>query len=130
VFEAWTDPDTLKRWFGPGEFTIPEAKLDLRVGGAYEILMQPPRGDPMPLTGTFRSIEPPTRLEFTWSWSRVWPDAPESLVVVEFEESGGSTLVSITHGDFDSDEAAAPHAMGWEGGADKLVRHFEKAAVR
>ncbi len=127
VFEAWTDPEILKRWFGPGEFTIPQATLDVRPGGDYEIVMQPPGGgDPMPLVGTFRSIEPPSRLEFTWSWSRVWADAPESLVVVEFDEAAGGTKVTITHGDFDTEEMAAPHAMGWEGGAEKLARHFER----
>ncbi|MGI8571326.1 MAG: SRPBCC family protein [Solirubrobacteraceae bacterium] len=83
----------------------------------------------MPLVGSFRVIEPPSRLEFTWSWSRVWPEAPESLVVLEFEEAEGGTKVAITHGDFDSEEMVAPHAMGWDGGAEKLVRHFEKAAV-
>jgi uncharacterized protein YndB with AHSA1/START domain len=130
VFEAWTDPETLKQWFGPGEFTIPQATLDVRPGGTYEIVMQPPgAGNPMPLVGSFRAVEPPSRLEFTWSWSRVWPEAPESLVVVEFEEAEGGTKVAITHGDFDSEEMASPHAMGGEGGVEKLVHHFEKAPV-
>ena len=129
VFEAWTDPEVLKQWFGPGEFTIPQATLDLRAGGEYEIVMQPPGGDPMPLIGKFRSIDPPHRLEFTWSWSRVWAQAPESVVVVELEDADGGTRVTITQGEFDSDEVAAPYAMGWEGGIEKLVRHFERAAV-
>jgi uncharacterized protein YndB with AHSA1/START domain len=81
----------------------------------------------MPLVGTFKAVEPPRRLEFTWSWSRVWAEAPESLVVVRFEDAGEGTRVTITHGDFDSEEMASPYAMGWEGGAEKLVRYFEEA---
>jgi uncharacterized protein YndB with AHSA1/START domain len=127
VFRAWTDPDILKRWFGPGEFTVPDATLDVRPGGDYEIQMQPPGGgDAMTLVGTFRAIDPPSRLEFTWSWSRVWAQAPESLVVVEFDEVEDGTRVRITHGDFDDDQTAAPYRMGWESGGDKLVRHFEE----
>ena len=34
VFRAWTDPEQIKRWFGPGEFRTPEAEVDLRPGGA------------------------------------------------------------------------------------------------
>ena|SRR5579872_3350698 len=131
VFRAWTDPEILKRWFGPGEFTIPSATFDLRPGGTYEIEMQPPGdGDSMTLIGIFHAIEPPRRLEFTWSWSRVWSEAPDSLVVVDFEEAGEETRVLITQGDFDNDEMAAPYAMGWEGGLEKLASEFAKEESR
>jgi uncharacterized protein YndB with AHSA1/START domain len=127
VFRAWTQPEILRLWFGPGEFAIPSARLDVRPGGSYEIEMQPPGStETMTLIGTFREVQPPSRLEFTWSWSRVWAEAPESLVVVDFREADGGTLVQITHGDFDDDDAASPYAIGWEGGLDKLARHFDR----
>ena len=41
VFSAWTEPQQIRRWWGPGEFTCPEAEVDLRPGGAYRLAMQP-----------------------------------------------------------------------------------------
>jgi uncharacterized protein YndB with AHSA1/START domain len=46
VFRAWTDPEQIRRWWGPGEFTCPEAEVDLRPGGSYRLVMQPVAGDP------------------------------------------------------------------------------------
>jgi uncharacterized protein YndB with AHSA1/START domain len=129
VFRAWTDPELLKRWFGPGEFTIPTADLDVRPGGEYLIVMQPPEGDGMKLTGTFREIEPPERLVFTWSWKLVWAGATDSVVTVEFREVDGGTEVTVIHGDFDSTDEGAPYQMGWEGGLDKLQRLYPGAAT-
>lgn len=44
VFRAWTEPDEIRRWWGPGEFTCPEAEVDLRPGGEYRLAMQPTEG--------------------------------------------------------------------------------------
>ena len=44
VFRAWTDPDSLRRWFGAPDTSIPRADLDVRVGGDYRIEMQSPLG--------------------------------------------------------------------------------------
>ena len=35
VWRAWTDPERLRRWWGPRGFTAPVATTDLRVGGRY-----------------------------------------------------------------------------------------------
>ena len=128
VFRAWTDPEELKKWFGPGEFTIPTAELDLRPGGEYEIVMKPAEGDGMKLTGSYREIDPPSRLVFTWSWRHVWAEAPDSVVTVEFHEVPEGTEIVLTHGDFDSEDGGAPYRMGWEGGLAKLVRLFAGTA--
>jgi uncharacterized protein YndB with AHSA1/START domain len=74
VFRAWTDPEVLRRWWGPGEFTTAFAEVDLRPGGEYLLVMQPPHGDPMHLAGTFREVVAPERLVYTWRWARGWPD--------------------------------------------------------
>jgi uncharacterized protein YndB with AHSA1/START domain len=129
VFRAWVDPELLKEWFGPGEFTIPSADLDVRPGGECLIVMRSPDGNEMKLTGTYREIEPPERLVFTWSWRLVWAEAPESLVTVEFSDADGGTKVTITHGDFDAGDAAAPYQMGWDSGLDKLERLFQRQAA-
>jgi uncharacterized protein YndB with AHSA1/START domain len=124
VFRAWTDRERLKQWFGPGEFTIPEAELDVRPGGAYLIVMQSPNGDRLRLKGAYREIEPPERLVFTWSWGLMWDGAPDSLVTIEFRPAGDATEVILTHGDFGSDDELAPYQGGWDSGLDKLERMF------
>jgi uncharacterized protein YndB with AHSA1/START domain len=68
VFRAWTEPDEIRRWFGPGEFTCPEAEVDLRPGGAYRLALQPGAGDPFVVAGTYREVEAPDRLVYTWRW--------------------------------------------------------------
>jgi uncharacterized protein YndB with AHSA1/START domain len=127
VFRAWVEPELFKQWFGPGEFTIPLADLDVRPGGEYLVEMKPAEGDSMKLTGTYREIDPPNRLVFTWSWALMWAEAPDSLVTVEFSDVPGGTEVVVTHGDFDSDDEGAPYRSGWEGGLDKLLKLFPSA---
>jgi uncharacterized protein YndB with AHSA1/START domain len=128
VFRAWTEPELLKQWFGPGEFTIPRAELDLRAGGDYQIVMRPPAADAITLTGSYREIVAPERLIFTWSWRLMWAEAVESLVTVEFREVETGTEVTITHGDFGG-ESSAPYRTGWEGGLDKLQRLYPLAGA-
>ena len=69
VFHSWTEPGTAPRWVGPGGFTCPDAVVDLRPGGAYRLVMQPPGDGPvMSVTGTYRQVEPPELLVYTWRW--------------------------------------------------------------
>jgi uncharacterized protein YndB with AHSA1/START domain len=63
VWKAWTEPAYLTRWWGPLE--NPVCQVDLRVGGAYRIVMRSPDGIEFPLTGTFLDLRPPERLVMT-----------------------------------------------------------------
>src|SRR4051812_23113270 len=44
VFRCWTDPELMKQWFAPKPYTVPAAKVDLRVGGASMVVMKSPEG--------------------------------------------------------------------------------------
>jgi uncharacterized protein YndB with AHSA1/START domain len=121
VFRAWTDAEDLKRWWGPGEFTTPVAEVDARPGGSYLLVMQPPHGDAMRLVGTYREVDPPERLVYTWRWDTPWSDGHESVVTVEFVDKGDDTEVVLTHDHF-GPEGEDPYRDGWEGGLDKLER--------
>ena len=65
VFRFWTEPALLSRWWGPSGFTIPLCEVDLRVGGAYRIVMRGPDNQDYPCVGVYREITPPERLVFT-----------------------------------------------------------------
>ncbi len=124
VFRAWTDPDELKRWWGPGAFTTPYAEIDLRPGGQYLLVMQPPSGEALRLAGTFRVVEPPELLVYTWRWESGVPDPTESLVTVEFIDLGGRTELILTHAGFPPEGDSTPYLEGWESGLDKLGALF------
>ena len=44
VWKAWTEPEYVKNWWGPKDFTCPDAKIDFRVGGKYILCMRGPAG--------------------------------------------------------------------------------------
>jgi len=121
VFRAWTEPERIRRWWGPGEFTCPEAEVDLRPGGSYRLSMQPTAGDPFIVGGTYREVDPPARLVYTWRWETgPAADGSESLVIVEFHARGEQTELVLTHTEFPEGHGPAPYQMGWEGGLDKF----------
>jgi uncharacterized protein YndB with AHSA1/START domain len=96
VFQAWTDPHHLARWWGPKGFTNPVCELDLRPGGALRIVMRAPDGTDYPMTGVFREIAPPERLVFT----NCAVDAQgntllEGLTTVTFAERDGKTELTL-----------------------------------
>jgi uncharacterized protein YndB with AHSA1/START domain len=64
VFQAWTDPAHLPRWFGPNGFSCETLELDLRVGGRWRFSMRAPDGKLYPSRMVFLEITPPERLVF------------------------------------------------------------------
>ena len=124
VFRAWTTPEEMKQWKAPGPMSTPVAEVDLRPGGKYRIHMQAPDGALHRLAGVYRVVEPPKRLVYTWRWEQE-PDAPETLVTVEFRELGDATELILTHELFPSDEVRSKHESGWTACFEKLTRLVE-----
>jgi uncharacterized protein YndB with AHSA1/START domain len=122
VFAAFTDPQQLAKWWGPEGFTIPSLDFETRVGGRYRIEMQPPEGESFHLTGEFGEVDPPERLAFTFVWEPADPDDVETLVTLAFKDSGDSTEVHLTQGQFKTEERLALHRDGWGDSFDKLER--------
>ena len=121
VFRAWTTVEGMRQWWGPGAFTTPYAEIDLRPGGSYLLVMQPPEGDPLHLRGTYREVVPLRRLVYTWQWKAGVPDRRESVVTVEFEDLGVATKVIVVHGDFGEQSQPEPYESGWQSGLEKLA---------
>lgn len=66
IWDGWTNPDTLMKWFCPRPWKVVECEIDLQPGGVFRTLMQSPEGQNMPAnTGTFLAIEPQRRLVWT-----------------------------------------------------------------
>jgi uncharacterized protein YndB with AHSA1/START domain len=120
VFAACTEPEQLARWWGPRGFTVPSVELDLRVGGAYRIAMQPPEGDLFHLNGEFREVEEPSRLAYTFNWEPPDPDDRETVVEMTLEERGASTELAVRQEGFATEDRRALHEDGWGDSLDRL----------
>ena len=88
VYDAFTKPELLKRWFGPRGFSLTVCEVDLRVGGDWRFVLRGPDGKEMGMRGVYRELAPPERSVHTESYD----DYPgESLVTAVFTEQAGKT---------------------------------------
>jgi uncharacterized protein YndB with AHSA1/START domain len=93
VFDAFTKPELLKRWFGPRGWSLVVCEVDLKVGGAWRFVLRGPDGTKMGMRGVYREIVPPERSVHTESFD----DYPgESLVTTVLIEQGGKTTLTAT----------------------------------
>ena len=105
VFDAWTKPELLKRWWAPRSFGVSlfECEQDLRVGGAYRFAFGRNPKDPEVFSGRYLEVDPPTRLVLTQLYERM-SEVGDVIVTATFEESQGGTLLTL-HQLFPSKEA-------------------------
>jgi uncharacterized protein YndB with AHSA1/START domain len=94
VFEALTNPEHVRRWYGPHGFTVVSCVADLRPGGAYRIVQRAPDGAEFGFRGVYREIVPPSRLVYTWIFELL-PDK-EALVTSTLDERDGKTTLRST----------------------------------
>jgi len=140
VWQAWTDPEQMMRWWGPKDFTAPTIQMDFRVGGKYLFCMRGSIGPDAPAqdfwsTGTYEEIVPEERLVYTDSFADAvgnvvspatygMPDMPEKLrVTVEFVATeDGKTKMTLTHTGAPAGENADNMLVGWNQSFDKLAQ--------
>jgi uncharacterized protein YndB with AHSA1/START domain len=94
VFEAWTTPELLKRWWAPRSFGIAflSCEVDARTGGTYRfVFSHPSSAQPMAFFGRYIEVVPPSRLV----WSNEEDGEGGAVTTVTFEEKGDTTLVTM-----------------------------------
>jgi uncharacterized protein YndB with AHSA1/START domain len=123
IFDAWTRPEHLRVWWGPRPVTCSGAEVDLRVGGRYRIANTLPDGKAVIIEGTFRRVERPQILVYTWRMGQ--GETQSSLVTVRFEARGEATEVVIVHENLPSAEVHDSHEGGWNGCLDGLETFLE-----
>src|SRR6478672_503538 len=93
VFDAFSKPELLKRWFGPRGWSLVTCEVDLRVGGGFRFMLRGPDGTNMGMRGVYREIVPPERSVHMESFD----DYPgEAQVTAVFVEQGGKTTLTAT----------------------------------
>jgi uncharacterized protein YndB with AHSA1/START domain len=137
VWKAWTDPEHFKRWWGPKNFTAPDCRMDLRVGGKYLNCMRGPDGKDYWTTGVYRELKKPERIVYTDSFADKdgnvvpgshygMPDFPiEVLVTVTFEEENGKTKMTLKHAGMPAGKMGEMAQQGWNESFDKLAESLK-----
>lgn len=123
VFDAWTKPSLLVKWYGAHGWNLVVAEVALRVGGAWRFGWDGPAGASMASGGVYREIDPPARLTYTESFDDHWYPG-ESLVSHDFTEQDDRTTLTTTML-FDSKGTrdlvvSSPMARGVAEGFDRL----------
>ena len=110
LFNAWLNPKMVARFMAPGpDMTVPHVANDPVVGGRFDIIMK--AGDQeLPHAGTYKEIDPHSRLVFTW-------ESPMSIdgstVTLTFKSVNGGTEVNLHHVKFQNEEMRGNHEGGW-----------------
>ncbi len=135
VYEAWTKPEILRQWFGPGNMTVPSAATELRVGGAYRIQMEgsaaacegnatdSDTSRTAVASGVYTKLVPNELLSFTWKGD--WDPTEETLVTVALRDVEGGTEMTLTHERFATAESRGKHEHGWTLSTQKLAKVCE-----
>jgi uncharacterized protein YndB with AHSA1/START domain len=121
VFDAWTSPEVMRRWFHCGhDWDTPVAEVDLRVGGRVRVVMRRPNGREGEGQGEYTLIDRPRRLVMTWTFD----DDPsnEQLIELSFSEQEGSTTVLLVNSGIATDGRRADQDEGWRGCLEQLGR--------
>jgi uncharacterized protein YndB with AHSA1/START domain len=120
VFEAWTTPELLKRWWAPRSMgmSLLSCEMDVRVGGRYRLVFGDDTSDPTEFFGRYIEVTPHSRL--VWTNDEGGDGGPVTTVI--FEEKGGKTLL-VMHEVYPSKEAL--DAAG-TGAADMMGETFKQ----
>jgi len=122
VFAAFAEPRLLTRWLTPTpDVTLTVLQLDFRQGGSYRFAYGHPQHETMIVRGSYRSIERPTKIVFSWIIEP--PDRHagiESEVSVAITPSGSGTELVIRHARLVRADAIERHRGGWGGALDQL----------
>ncbi len=127
VFQAWSDPEMLKHWWGPQGFTLPFLEMDQRIGGKWRACMRGPDGTNYWQHGVTREIVPPSRLVFT----TVWESDPDHEMVVSIDliAKGNRTEMTLRQGLFRSAEQRDGHRDGWTQSLDRFAAYLATSAT-
>jgi uncharacterized protein YndB with AHSA1/START domain len=127
VFEAWTKPGLLKRWWAPKSMgmSLVSCDADVRTGGRYrfELLLGDDASKPMVFFGKYIEVTPHSRLV----WTNEESGEGGSVTTVTFEEKGGKTLVVMR--DLYPSKEALDAAMGAGGAMDETFEQLDELLV-
>lgn len=128
LFEAYSQPQHLMRWFGPKGYPLTLCEVDFRVGGRFRFAMTGPDGrQNTPFGGRYLEIVPDQKIVYTNAFEQ--PDAPQMVVTVTFVEDGVKTRLTMRTL-FESAAMKAEHVkLGFVEGVGSGLDQLEALAV-
>lgn len=136
VWKAWTEAESMKKWWGPEEYTCPDCSIDFKVGGKYLASMQAANGKKVWSTSTYKEIIPLKKIvntdSFADSEGNIVPASYykmegewelELQVTTEFEQVNGKTSISLQHAGLPA-EISEDCMKGWQSSFDKPAKNF------
>ena len=125
VFEAWTKPELLKRWWAPKStgVSLLSCEADVRVGGRYRFEFGHGAATPLVFFGKYLEVTPHSRLAWTNEESN-----DGAVTTVTFEEKGGKTLL-VMHELYPSKEALDGALAGMEGGMPETFAQLDDLLI-
>jgi len=132
VFKAWTSAEHIKNWFSPAMFTTSEAKIEPRVGGAFDVCMRAPDGTNHWSRGQFVELVTDTRLVFEGAVvDAAGKPIFRAQTEVDFSDALGGTQLDIVQSyHFEDPAMAAPMVAGASEGWRTTLDKLEAEVVR
>jgi len=145
VFDAWTKPELMAKWWGPKGFTVSHSKMDLKPGGIYHYGLKSSDGQVIWGKLTYREIMAPEKLVFVTSFSDekggttrhpMSPNWPlEMLSMITFEEEAGKTKIIVRWSPLNPTDierqtfidGMTDMEQGWTGTLDQFADYLAKA---
>ena len=124
TFDAWTRPELLMQWFGPGQMLPASVEMDARLDGGFQFVIvgiSPRSGEKMTITfsGVFREFVTAEKLGFDWTVAGD-PGDP-TYVTVDFRDVAEGTEVRLTQEKIPAEELLKRNQMGWGLMLEKLA---------
>ena len=118
LFDAWTKPDQLRRWFGTDPTDLQDIHVDLREGGVWRFTMRCSEDREEFLEGRYLEIVPGEKLAFSWSHNVKTAEGkhdqtPPSRVTIHFEPMGSATRMTLEHREIVTDGGRIGVRKGW-----------------
>tara|TARA_R110002072_G_scaffold272272_3_gene432414 strand:+ start:1615 stop:2091 length:477 start_codon:yes stop_codon:yes gene_type:complete len=128
VYNAWTRPEILRKWFGPTEAALVGLEVDLRIGGHIVFEFSSDEHVRNAVEGRYLEIEPLKRLTFSWCHVVETCDgrtnrSPESRVVITFEVDGPHTKIRLVHHGV-SDAGRETVGEGWASTIERCAAYL------
>jgi uncharacterized protein YndB with AHSA1/START domain len=126
VFEAWTKPELIKRWWVPKsmDMSMVSCEADVRVGGKYRFVFVHGASEPMAFYGRYLEVVANSRLV----WTNEEDGDNGAVTTVTFEEKGGKTLL-VLHELYPSKEAFDRAGGGMAGGMDETFGQLDELLI-
>ncbi|MGR3436522.1 MAG: SRPBCC family protein [Shimia sp.] len=126
LWECWTTPEHVMKFFMPKPHSLKDCEIDLRVGGRFNTTMVV-NGQEMPNEGVYLEVDKGRRLVFTDTYSEGWKPAPDPFMtaIIEFDDDGAGGTIYTATARHRSAEARKQHEEmgffdGWGTVADQL----------